>query len=407
MRNRGDIWIVAMVAALLVAYTLYEVNKPKPTDWRETFDPEAKSPYGTLVARAALPEMFDCGKVARPSRGMLAHIAGRAGERREIYFLIGGGYRVTREAWGKIRAYAEEGNIVFMAANTFPEVVLDSLFLRVGEAQGARDFINRPEERGRRYAFGEKHRYFVPQEGFAGETLGYAGTEKQPNYVRIRLGQGWVYLHANPLAFTNYYILDSLHGDYYAKAWSFLPREADAAWDVSLRETEVMTGGPLGETESVWIGDVESEYKGQSLLRVVLDYPGLRWAYILVLAAGALYLLFRSKREQRAIPVMRPPENRTLEFVAVVGSLYYKEREHAAIARKRVAYFLEEARGAYRLDTETLDEEFARLLSERSGVELEKAREATRVARELREAEHVTARQLRELMKCMAYFKHK
>ena len=72
-----------------------------------------------------------------------------------------------------------------------------------------------------------------------------------------------------------------------------------------------------------------------------------------------------------------------------------------------MAYFLEEARGAYRLDTETLDEEFARLLSERSGVELEKAREATRVARELREAEHVTARQLRELMKCMAYFKHK
>ena len=69
--------------------------------------------------------------------------------------------------------------------------------------------------------------------------------------------------------------------------------------------------------------------------------------------------------------------------------------------------FLEEARGAYRMDTETLDEEFARLLSERSGVELEKARETTRVARELREAEHVTARQLRELMKCMAYFKHK
>ena len=127
----------------------------------------------------------------------------------------------------------------------------------------------------------------------------------------------------------------------------------------------------------------------------------------MVLAAGALYLLFRSKREQRAIPVVRPPENRTLEFVAVVGSLYYKEREHAAIARKRVAYFLEEARGAYRLDTETLDEEFARLLSERSGVELEKAQETTRVARTLREAEHVTAGQLRELMKCMAYFKHK
>ena len=407
MRNKRDFWIIALTVALLGIYAAYEVNKSRRTDWRETFDPEAKSPYGTFVARAALPELFDCGTVVYAREGMLAHIAGRKGERREIYFLVGGGYRVTREAWTAIRRYAEEGNIVFMAVRFVPEVVCDSLHLRTGRRQGLRDFINRPDMRGRRYPFEEWHRYILPGVGFAGEVLGYAGTAEQPNYVRVRMGRGWIYLHVNPLAFTNYYMLDEQHGDYFGRALSFLPREADVAWDVSLRETEMRTTESGGMPEQVWRGDVSSEYANGSLFRVIVGEPALRWAYILLLAAGLLYVLFRSKREQRAIPVVRPPENRTLEFVAVVGSLYYKQREHSAIARKRVACFLEEARDAYRLDTDALDEEFARLLAERSGVATEQAEEATRVVRELRTAERVTARQLRELMKCMAYFKRK
>ena len=407
MRNKRDFWIIALTVALLGIYAAYEVNKSRRTDWRETFDPEAKSPYGTFVAQAALPEMFDCGTVVYAREGMLAHIAGRTGERREIYFLVGDGFRMTPEAWLRIRRYAEEGNIVFMAAHDFPEVLLDSLRIGRGVEMGARDFINRPDMRERRYAFAKRHFYFVPDEEFEGEVLGYTGTETRPNYIRTRMGRGWVYLHANPLAFTNYYLLDSLHGDYYARAWSFLPREADVTWDVSLRETEVLDydGGLV--VKQVWRGDVSSEYANGSLFRVIVGEPALRWAYILLLAAGLLYVLFRSKREQRAIPVVRPPENRTLEFVAVVGSLYYKQREHSAIARKRVACFLEEVRDAYRLDTDALDGEFARLLAERSGVTTEQAEETMRVVRELRTAERVTARQLRELMKCMAYFKRK
>ena len=407
MRRHRDFWIIVWTLALLGGYAVYEVNKPQRTDWRETFDPESKEPYGTLVAREALPELFDCGTVAYAREGMLAHIAGRTGERREIYFLIGGGYRMTPEAWPRIRRYVEEGNILFMATEMFPETLRDSLGLRMTFQLGVRDFINRPDMRGRRYAFEDAHHYFRLRDGFRGEVLGYSGTAEHPNYVRVKLGRGWVYLHANPLAFTNYYILDERHEDYFGRALSFLPREADAAWDVSLRETQMYTGGPMGGVESVWMGDVSSEYADGSLFRVIVAHPALRWAYILLLAAGALYVLFRSKREQRAIPVVRPPENRTLEFVAVVGSLYYKQREHSAIARKRVACFLETVRDAYRLDTETLDGEFARMLSERSGVTTEEAEETTCVVRELRTAERVTAGQLRELMKCMAYFKHK
>ena len=38
-------------------------------------------------------------------------------------------------------------------------------------------------------------------------------------------------------------------------------------------------------------------------------------------------MLFRARREQRPIPVIHPPENKMLEFIATVSSLYYKQKE--------------------------------------------------------------------------------
>ena len=138
-----------------------------------------------------------------------------------------------------------------------------------------------------------------------------------------------------------------------------------------------------------------------------MAYPALRWAFILLLLAGCLYLIFRSKREQRAIPVVRPPENKTLEFVSVVASLYYKQGEHGVIARKRIDYFLQEVRYVYRLEAKELDDEFIRLLSERSGVKEERVTETVNLIKSIRNGGTVSGRQLQRLMKCMEYFKHK
>ena len=115
----------------------------------------------------------------------------------------------------------------------------------------------------------------------------------------------------------------------------------------------------------------------------------------------------RSKREQRPIPVIRPLENRTLEFVSVVSSLYYKQKDHFAIANKRINSFLEEVRYYYKLRTEELDRGFIDLLSERSGVGRESVENLVNLIVRVRKAEHVNEEQLRELVKYIELFKTK
>ena len=87
------------------------------------------------------------------------------------------------------------------------------------------------------------------------------------------------------------------------------------------------------------------------------------------LAALLLFVVFRAKRRQRVVPVVAPPRNTTLDFVATVGRLYYQHGDHANLASKRVAYFLDHLRTRLRLPTGSPDADFRARVAERAGVE--------------------------------------
>ena len=85
--------------------------------------------------------------------------------------------------------------------------------------------------------------------------------------------------------------------------------------------------------------------EAQTPLRVILQYPALKWALYLLLAGALCYVLFRARREQRPIPVIHPPENKMLEFIATVSSLYYKQKEHSAAGRTLYPWVIRTLRG--------------------------------------------------------------
>jgi hypothetical protein len=55
-------------------------------------------------------------------------------------------------------------------------------------------------------------------------------------------------------------------------------------------------------------------------------------------------MVFTARRRQRAIPVMVAPENRNLEFVKLIGSLYWQEHNHADLIKKKLNYTAETMR---------------------------------------------------------------
>ena len=150
--------------------------------------------------------------------------------------------------------------------------------------------------------------------------------------------------------FTNFNMLQKDGADYVSKVLSYLPAKQEIIWD------EYSTFGREGE---------------ESPLRVILSIPALKWAYLISVFALLIFVVYEMKRRQRIIPIIEPLQNTSAEFVKVVGQVYYQKRNNLNIAQKKAAYFLEEIRSRYTIKTTSLNEEFEKTLTTKSGVRAE------------------------------------
>jgi hypothetical protein len=261
--------------------------------------------------------------------------------------------------------FAAAGNSVFLAAQymRLPEL-LDTLRIGVNDtlAIALRDSLKvstslvNPRLGGNRYQF---QRTFQNTSFFEFDSLTSAAAVlgrnslNTPDFIRVGFGRGAFYLHLQPLAFSNYYVLNDTTTDYAFKALSYLPPDRDIIWD------EYIHQGRVGD---------------HSIMRVVMSMPALQWAYYTAIFGILLFVIFEGKRRQRIIPAIQPLQNTTLEFVNIVSRLYFQKQDHHGIARKKTLFFLEHVRTQYHLPTNRLDEDFAETLSHKSGYPLEKTK---------------------------------
>ena len=105
----------------------------------------------------------------------------------------------------------------------------------------------------------------------------------------------------------------------------------------------------------------------QSPLSFFLERPPLRWAVYLSLVGVLLYMFFTARRRQRVIPVVKEPENRSLEFVRLIGTLYHQRHDNTDLVRKKYNYFAERIRRTTMIDIEDVADDGAELLAEYLG----------------------------------------
>lgn len=384
MGRKNIIFIVALVAMVL-GYTYYEANRPRPVDWTESFSREDKIPYGTYIAYRSLPHLFPGASVTTVRKPLAEHLQ-EYDDELTTYVCIASNFVPDDIETEMLLDFVGQGNDFFIVASRYSRDFLSELKLKWRPEfsdSSVRHTLSYSEDV--KYQFKKTwYDYFELEEGFEGRVLGRAGIAQRPDFVRIDRGNGRIYLNLNPLAFTNYFLLDSLNGDYYNKVLSYLPVGRNVVWD---------DYPALGRKDN------------SSPFRVILKQPALRQAFYLLLFGALLYLLFCSRREQRPIPVIRPPQNKTLEFVAAVSSLFYKQKDHKAIATRRIRVFLEDVRHRYRITTEGLDARFIHMLSSRSGVEEGKVAYLVEKMVAVERTRAVSAEQLRQMVKLMELFK--
>ncbi len=131
----------------------------------------------------------------------------------------------------------------------------------------------------------------------------------------------------------------------------------------------------LPSRETIWFSET-TEVVSQSPMRFILSKPALRYAWYLLLGGLLLFVFFNAKRKQRIVPIIEPLKNKSVEFVKSIGNLYLQEGDFHDMMAKKAQYFLNKIRLELLIDTQVLDENFAKKLHLKTGAKMEEINEA-------------------------------
>ncbi len=190
--------------------------------------------------------------------------------------------------------------------------------------------------------------YLAPQAYALGDDISVlAKADGRPIFVRVRKGEGSVYLLSAPRLLTNY-----------------------AVWEPELEPVVAAILSHLPETPLIWDEYYETGFaSGTHPLRVVLAQPGLSAAWFTLLVLAALFLLFRVKRTARAVPLIPEPKNATAGHIKKLSRLYEQTDRQGKIIEKRIRY-LASRLGIESPELYTDEKEIARV-SEKFGISRE------------------------------------
>jgi len=363
---------LVLSAAIITLFVTGKKKKNRKLNERITLRRQDKLPYGTYVAYRNLSQLFPGASVIvnKNEPGYWDSLSNY--EANQALIIITNSFRPDKDELKRLVSFMENGNDVFVSARYVSAATDDLLEC----SSSAYDFyLYSVDELDKdislslsESAFGKKSVYRYPGRTFNSyftsidttttDILGHDENGK-PNFIHLRAGKGNLYVHLEPLAFSNYFILHKDNIGYYEKVMSLIrPGVTKLAWDEYYLKKRNYDDPPA---------------KSKSWFSVLMNMENdngkkpFRAAFWLSIGLLVVYVLMEMRRRQRYIPVVLKPRNDSLDFVKTIGRLYYDKGDHKNLCHKMGAYFLEHVRNKYKLPTGTLDEAFIKNLQYKSG----------------------------------------
>lgn len=360
MDNKVKIYIAVLV--LIFGITLLvDKGQPKPIDWTPTYSVDDKIPFGLYIFDHEADRLFH-EKVERistqtPYEYLDSQYDSR--ENIETYKIKGTFINISEvnniddSSMKEILYFVSHGNNAFLSMKVFPKVLLDSLKIELNTDFLPNDSITawmaNKKVSLKKYTLGTGlSDYFSKIDTLNTKVLGYQTSRKnkrQINFIEVPYKNGHLYLHTQPVAFTNYNLLKKDHYQYAENLVSYIPK-GNIFWYNKIFNDQRISSSPM---------------------RYIFSQPALKSAWYLGLLGILIFMIFNAKRKQRIVPIIKPLQNLTVEFTKTVGNLYYQEGDHTNIIDKKIIYFLEKIRTDYLLDTSKLDDDFINKLHYKTG----------------------------------------
>jgi hypothetical protein len=400
-----------LLGIILLITTSSGSKEGRNFDERITLSRKDKIPYGTYVAYNSLRHLFPDATIYSNRREPGYWDSLSNFESNQTLIIIARQFHASQFEMKRIINFVENGNDVFISARYISTAADEVL----GASSSSFDFSLVPGEAlpdslsisleappfgspgvytypGRKF-----NTYFTSIDTNTTEVVGRDDLGR-PDFIRLRAGKGNLYVHTEPLAFSNYFLLHQNNIKYYERTMSLLNSGSRrVVWD------EYYLARRPGKASS----NLDNEPVPKKWLGVLFSYPAIRAALLTAIFAILLYALLEMRRKQRFIPVVSKPTNDSLDFVKTVGRLYYDKGDHRNLCRKMSGYFLEYVRNRYKLTTGALDEKFVERLQFKSGVPEAEIRQIISFIRYIEEAPPVTDAQLTQFHKQLESFYNK
>lgn len=374
--KRLIILLFAVLAGLLLLYFTLNNTSEKRFQWNENYKTSSTQPYGTKFIKELLESYRPSGEFVFNDKKSLHDLLDSANTNNADadYVFIGRTLNLDEQDKEALLSFIFSGHDAFIASNDLPfsildpvyvdecgrDIVLDQNQMKSATLNFYHDTLRVQKGYTYAYRFGAKDQLYtwntLSPGIFCDSTksiipLGYHLPDRV-NFFRLPYGSGNLYIHTNPIVFTNYFLSKPDKVEYASGVFSHL-RGQSIIWDEF--------------SKSHFTG---SNDRYDSPLSYILEQKSLKYAWWMMLGCIVLYTLFAAKRKQRVIPVLEQKANTSLEFVNMISALHFQNTDHLDIAAKKMKYFLYFIRARYNMYTQHFTEAHLQRLAEKSKVEL-------------------------------------
>ncbi|PCI99029.1 MAG: hypothetical protein COB15_05030 [Flavobacteriales bacterium] len=362
------ILFIVIGGGAITLFYLYVKQFAPEYKWSENYRKKSKEPYGLSVFYELLEQgENDIINIKRDFNKTLD-----TNEINTNYIAVGGYLYIDSLRANHILKYVEKGNNALLITNSAPLEItrmfiesqdsiygygseLDSVFSVRFVDEGTRVPLafhyQNLKDTTAYYWYGYSESYFYDTLAIDGFNA-ISELNGKVNSYSFNWGDGKVVIHSNPILFTNYNIIQKDGFTNLNNTLSHL-NNGNVYWDEISQGYYEQSGG---EAES-------------NPLQFLFSHYTLRWGWYLFLSSIIIYLLFRTKREQRIIPVLPKNTNSTISYTKAIGVLYFQKGQHKLIAIEMYSLFLAGLRNKYQINTSTEEPELIKNISLKSGIE--------------------------------------
>ncbi|MEX0637080.1 MAG: DUF4350 domain-containing protein [Ferruginibacter sp.] len=370
MKNILSYYIVGFI--LLAGIASCSSKKSGIPDLRERYGLSNTLPFGAYTAHQILQNIYPEQVINLSNKKFATFYNDIDVDSGSLYINISNKYLLSEEDASALLKYVHNGNTAFIAA----EVIDSNFMLRLSTNITSNPWLENidgalfkktsisllPDELSTKDSFSYFYKpfsnYFSNSDGDKSRITGY-GKNGNANFLVFFWGKGRLYLHCEPKAFSNYFLLTDNNYLYMTQIMQMIEEKPTGIyWDEYYNK----------------INFNDNNQNDASAIGALLKHIPLANAFWLLVILLLLYILINGKRKQRVVPIIKPIENTSVAFTAAVAGLYMAENNNKNIADKLITYFNEYIRNRYFLHMYAINNDQVSLLSRKSGVSAEQVK---------------------------------